>query len=52
MTHFGYVLAAYLVTALILLGTVAVVAFDLRGVRRRLQRLEDDGQRGRAEIPR
>jgi heme exporter protein CcmD len=47
MTHLGYVLAAYLVTAIVLLGAVAFVALDVRVTRKKLARLEERGPRGR-----
>jgi heme exporter protein D len=41
MTHAGYILAAYLATAVVLLGMIAWVALDLRSQQRRLRRLEE-----------
>jgi heme exporter protein D len=52
MTHLGYILAAYLATAIVLLGMVAFVALDLRSVRRQLAQLEEKGLRRRSEVRR
>ncbi len=45
MTHAGYILAAYLATALVLIGMITWVAIDLREQKRRLRQLEADGRR-------
>ncbi len=50
MTHAGYILAAYLATAVVILGLIAWVALDLRTQRRKLARLETEG-RGRGAGP-
>jgi heme exporter protein D len=52
MTHVGYILAAWLATALVLLGLVAWVALDLRTQKRKLARLEEQGLRRRSEVSR
>ncbi len=52
MTHAGYILAAYLASAIVLLGMVAFVAINLRATRRRLDRLEEKGLRRRLEVAR
>jgi heme exporter protein D len=52
MTHAGYILAAYLVTALVLLAMIGWVALDLRAQKNRLARLEGQGLRRRSEPPR
>jgi heme exporter protein D len=51
MTHSGYILAAYLATALVLLGLIAWVALDLRAQKRKLAELADQGLRRRPEAP-
>ncbi|HWT30215.1 MAG TPA: heme exporter protein CcmD [Propylenella sp.] len=52
MTHSGYILAAYLASALVLLALIAWVALDLRLQKRKLAQLEDQGLRRRPEPPR
>jgi heme exporter protein D len=52
MTHLGYILAAYLASALVLGGMVAWVLLDLATQKRRLRRLEDNGLRRRSEVAR
>ena len=52
MTHLGYILAAYFVSAIVLLGMVALVALDLRAAREKLARLEQEGLRRRSEVAR
>jgi heme exporter protein D len=49
MTHLSYVVAAYLVSAVVLAAMVAWVLADLRAQRRRLDRLEKAGLRRRPE---
>ena len=49
MTHAGYILAAYLITAIVLLGLVGWVVMDLRAQRAKLNRLEAQGVRRRSE---
>jgi heme exporter protein CcmD len=49
MTHFGYILAAYLSTAVMLLAMIAWVTFDLRAQRAKLAQLEEKRMRGRSE---
>ena len=49
MTHAGYILAAYLITAVVLVALVAWVALDLRAQQGRLARLEARGVRRRSE---
>lgn len=49
MTHLGYILAAYLITAALVIGMVASVALDLRAQRRKLRRLDEEGSRRRSE---
>ena len=52
MTHAGYILAAYLAAAVVLLGMIAWVALDLWAQKRRLRELEGEGVRRRPEAPR
>ena len=52
MTHLGYVLAAYLAAAAVLIGMVLWVALDLRAQKEKLRRLEADGIRRRSEVQR
>ena len=47
-THFGFILASYLVTAAVLLGLVLWTALDGRAQRRRLIELETGGVRRRS----
>lgn len=51
MTHVPYIIAAYLATALVLIGMVAWVTIDLREQKRKLLQLEAEGRR-RSGIPR
>ncbi len=51
MTHAGYILAAYVITAAVLLGLIAWVVLDLRTQKRKLSRLEPQGGRRRVEQP-
>jgi heme exporter protein D len=51
MTHSGYILAAYLASAVVLLGLIAWVALDLRAQKRKLAALGDPGLRRRPEAP-
>jgi heme exporter protein CcmD len=48
MTHLGYVLAAYLSTAGVLIATIAWVAFDLRAQKKKLARLEEKRARSQS----
>jgi heme exporter protein D len=50
VTHAGYILAAYLATAVVILGLIAWVALDLRTQRRKLARLEAEGRRRGAGV--
>jgi heme exporter protein D len=50
MTHAGYILAAYLATAIVLLGMIAWVVLDLRIQKHKLERLEGEGVRRRPEV--
>jgi len=52
MTHLGYILAAYLASAIVLLGMVAWVVLDLRTQKQKLTRLEEQGLRRRSEVAR
>ena len=52
MTHLAYILAAYLVSAVTLLGLVAWVLSDLAAQQRKLRILEETGLRRRSEAPR
>ncbi len=52
MTHLGYIVAAYLATAIVLLGMVGGVLFDLGAQKRKLARLEASGVRRRSGAPR
>jgi heme exporter protein D len=49
MTHTGYILAAYLITAVVLFGLAAWVAVDLRAQRAKLERLDAQGVRRRSD---
>lgn len=51
MTHAGYILAAYLATATVLLGMAAWIVLDLRRQKRKLRRLEAEGVRRRSGAP-
>ena len=50
MTHSGYILAAYLASAAVLIGLIAWVALDLRAQKRKLAKL-DLGLRRSPEPP-
>jgi len=52
MTHLGYIIAAYLAAAIVLLGMVAGVLLDLGAQKRKLARLEASGVRRRSEAAR
>ena len=52
MTHLGYIVAAYLAAAIVLLGMVAFVTLDLARQKRKLARLEAAGGRRRPATPR
>jgi heme exporter protein D len=52
MTHLGYILAAWLISAAVLLALVAWVALDLRAQKRKLRLLEDVGLRRRSGMTR
>ena len=52
MTHLGYIIAAYLATAIVLLGMVLWAVLDLRAAKRKLARLEEEGLRRRSEVAR
>jgi heme exporter protein D len=52
VTHLGYILAAYLATAVVLAALVIWVALDLRVQKSKLRRLEDEGLRKRQETAR
>ncbi len=52
MTHLGYIVAAYLAAAIVLVGMVASVTLDLGRQKRKLARLEAEGKRRRSEVPR
>jgi heme exporter protein CcmD len=52
MTHLGYIIAAYLAAAIVLLGMVAAVLLDLGAQKRKLARLEASGVRRRSEAAR
>jgi heme exporter protein D len=47
-THFGFILASYLVTAAVILGLVLWIALDGWTQRRRLAELESRGVRRRS----
>ena len=49
MTHSGYIIAAYLASALVLLGLIVWVVLDLRAQKRKLAQLEEQGLRRRPE---
>jgi heme exporter protein D len=48
VTHAGFIVAAYLVTALVLAGLVGWIVMDGRALRRRLAELEARGIRRRS----
>ena len=52
MTHVGYVIAAYLLSALTLGALAAWVLADLSRQQRKLRELEEAGFRRRSEVPR
>lgn len=52
MTHLGYIVAAYLAAAIVLLGMVAGVVLDLTVQKQKLARLEERGMRRRSEVSR
>jgi heme exporter protein D len=52
LTHLGYIVAAYLATALVLVGMVAWVLLELRRQQRKLAQLEAEGKRRRSEVSR
>ena len=52
MTHLGYIVAAYLAAAIVIVGMVAAVTLDLARQKRRLARLEAEGGRRRSETAR
>ncbi len=52
MTHLGYILAAYLATAVVLLSMALWVTIDLRAQKEKLRRLEVEGVRRRSEVSR
>ena len=52
MTHAGYILAAYAVSAATLLSMVAWIVVDLAAQQRKLRQLEDEGLRRRSEVAR
>jgi len=49
MTHLGYILGAYIASAVVIAGTIAWVALDLRAQKTKLARLEERGLRRRSE---
>jgi heme exporter protein D len=51
VTHFGYILGAYLASATVLIGMIVWVMLDLAAQKRKLRRLEDAGVRRRSEMP-
>lgn len=52
MTHLGYIAAAYVAAAIVIVGMVAAVMLDLTRQKRRLARLEAEGLRRRSETAR
>ena len=52
MTHLGYIVAAYVATAIVLVGMMAAVVLDLARQKRRLGQLEAEGKRRRSEVSR
>ena len=52
MTHVGYILAAYLLSALTLLAMVLWILLDLTAQQRKLRQLEEEGLQRRSEVPR
>jgi heme exporter protein D len=45
MTHLGYIVAAYLATAIILGGMIGWVLLDLSAQKQKLERIEAEGGR-------
>jgi heme exporter protein D len=45
MTHLGYIVAAYLATAIVLGGMIGWVLLDLAAQKRKLARIEAEGGR-------
>ena len=52
MTHLGYIIAAYVAAAIVLIGMLGVVMLDLARQKRRLSKLEAEGRGRRAEVSR
>jgi heme exporter protein D len=52
MTHIGYILSAYAISAVVLLAMVASVVLDLTAQQRKLRALEAEGVRRRSEVSR
>jgi heme exporter protein CcmD len=52
VTHLGYIVAAYLAAAIVLIGMVIAVVLDLTRQKRRLTHLEAEGKRRRSEVSR
>ena len=52
MTHVGYILVAYLASAVTLLAMVVWIVLDLAAQQRKLRQLEEEGLRRRSEVPR
>jgi heme exporter protein CcmD len=52
MTHLGYIVAAYLALALVVLAMTLWVALDLRAQKQKLRRLEEEGLRRNRSVPR
>jgi heme exporter protein D len=42
--HFGFVLAAYVISALVIVGMIAAIAIDYRAQNRALRQLEAGGR--------
>jgi heme exporter protein D len=51
VSHFGYILGAYVASAVVLGSLIAWVVLDVAAQKRRLRRLEDAGLRRRSDMP-
>ena len=52
MTHLGYIVSAYAVSAAVLIGMIVWVVLDLAAQRRKLAALDAEGMRRRSEVAR
>ncbi|MGU3574256.1 heme exporter protein CcmD [Brucellaceae bacterium C25G] len=51
MTHITYVVACYVISAVVLSGMISWILLDQRMLRKELQRLEGQGARRRSRHP-